>query len=71
MCELRLEIVRQADPEDIRWQVSPFLTAERTLGSEPHIRYGQDWCRDVLMTALASNDRRVDAGFGGVEHGTV
>ena len=38
------------------------------MGNDPRIRHGLDRCRDVLLAALADDDKGMDAGRWTMEH---
>lgn len=44
------------------------LAPQSGQSADPGVRHSPDWCRDVLVTPLAENDKGMYAGRGAVEH---
>ena len=58
----------QPAPEYVRRQIPTLLAAERALGNDPGVRQGLDRRGDILLTAFANDDIRMNAGCWAVEH---
>ena len=62
--------MRKSTLEDVRGQIPAPRSAKRTIGDDPRVRHCLDWCGNVLLTALAGYDKRMDASRRAVEHET-
>ena len=60
--------MRKIASKNLRWEVVPLLSAKRTLCSNPGIRHGANWRRNVLAALLATDGEVAATGFGEIEH---
>jgi len=62
------QFVREIAAEDLEWKVAFRLSAERAPGSNPVVRYGAYWGRDVLTALLAADGEVAPPSLRKVEH---
>jgi hypothetical protein len=67
---ISLQSVRQCSLEDVRWQIVPPNSAERTRRSNPGVRHRADRSRYVLAAFLALHGVVTVSGLGQAPHAT-